>query len=86
MNTCTISTSFSKLIKVNGKNFVIFLKRPDLIEIHGAGVHFNLNFKNTETTTEFDFTDDFIWNCVKEARKKAKKQTCSLSLYPILLG
>lgn len=75
MKTVKLSTKFASSIRVKGKSFVMFLRQPDLIEVHGAGVNFKIPVKNTEEEMELDYTDDFIWDYVKAARKAAKKES-----------
>lgn len=44
------------------------------MEVHGAGVSFTLAFCNSDNETEYDYHDDFIWDCVKAARKEERKK------------
>jgi hypothetical protein len=74
MKTVKVSTEYSTSIRVKNKTFVLFLRRPDLMEVHGAGVSFTCKFCNRDNETEYDYYDDFIWDCVKAARKEERKK------------
>lgn len=76
MNTVKLSTSFSSSIHVNHKTFVLFLRTPRKIEMYGYGIDNKnpiiIDVLNDEYEIEFDYTDEFIWNAVKQYKKKNK--------------
>lgn len=80
MNTVTLSTNYSKSIRVKNKTFVLHLATPEIIEVYGPGIFPDtpmvLTIKNPEGAKEidFDYTDEFIWDAVKEHKKAMKKR------------
>lgn len=68
-----ISTEYCNSFRVKNKTFVIFLKAPNLVEIHGAGVSFQLKIENDKPEFDFKYSEEFIWDCVKKTRKIIKK-------------
>lgn len=77
MNTVKVSTKFAKTIRVKNKTFVLFLKNPSELVIYGPGIDpgnpLILEVHNTEEEFEFDYTDEFIWNSIKEYKKRLRK-------------
>lgn len=77
MNTTTISTRYSTSIRVKGKTFVVFLRTPSEIHVFGPGIELNnplkLQISNTENETEWDYTEDFIWDNIKYYKKNLRK-------------
>lgn len=67
-----VSTFFSKSIRVKNKTFVLYLRRPDLLEVYGACVQFNIPLDNENNYFVFKYEENDIWERVKTAKKGEK--------------
>lgn len=75
MKTVLLSTEYCRSIRVKNKTLVIFLRKPDVIEISGAGViGMPLKFENDKTEVVFNYTDEYIWDEIKKFKKLERKQ------------
>ena len=78
MNSCMLATDYASSIKIKGKLFILFLRRPDLIEMYGPGIEpaypLQIELKNSENEVEFKYADEEIWETVKAYKKSLRKR------------
>jgi hypothetical protein len=68
-----LGTTFSKAIKIKAKNFLLFLRRQDLVEVNALGFTWHYEVQNDENEMVFEYTDEQLWEDLKAAKKAAKK-------------
>ena len=76
MNTVKISTKYSKTIRVKNKTLVIFLRTPQTVELYGGGIPtkypLQMNIKNDKDEILYEFTEEVIWDSIKQHKKSLK--------------
>ena len=76
MVTVRLSTEYSTAFKVGTKQYVAYLRRPDLIEVYGSGIEsakpMYIKFANSENECEWDFSEEYFKAELKIYKKNLK--------------
>ena len=82
MNCVTVSKNYSRTIKVNSKTYILYLRKPETIEVYGYGIDISNPMiipcvnPTEKDTIDFEYSNDMISECLKKykmIRKNKKK-------------